>query len=239
MQLVIYTIIFFILIGGIGMYFGNRKVDSIIARQRWLKYVLYILITSAVVISIWLRFFLPVAVLIVLVGYFELIRTVGLSKQSRLAIIIYTLFVAGFIFYAWKFTREFKFFIYLQILSFDAFSQVTGQLVGRSLIAPRISPTKTVEGFLGGLFFCLLASLLTSKWMKISLLTAIMFGLFTAIAGFAGDMLASYYKRIVGIKDYSNFLPGQGGFLDRFDGFLVTAFCYCVVSLIAPNVLPA
>ena len=57
MQLVVYTIVFFIVIGGLGMYAGNRKVERSVARQRWLKYVVYILITSFVVISIWFQFF--------------------------------------------------------------------------------------------------------------------------------------------------------------------------------------
>jgi phosphatidate cytidylyltransferase len=239
MQLVIYTIIFFIVIGGVGMYFGNRKVDSSVATQRWLKYVVYILITSFVVLSIWFRFFLYVAASIVLVGYFELFETIRLAKKSWLALVIYSIIVAGFIFYALKFRREFQFFIYLQILAFDAFSQVIGQLIGKMPIALKISPTKTVEGFLGGMFFCILASLFTSNWMNISFFVAIGFGLFTAITGFAGDLLASLYKRIAGIKDYSKLLPGQGGFLDRFDGFMMAAFCYNILYLLMPKIFSA
>ena len=236
MQLVIYTIIFFIVIGGVGMYFGNRKVDRSIARQRWLKYVVYILITSFVVLSLWFRFFLPVAAVIILVGYFELFRTFPFTKRF-LALIVYSIIVAGFVFYAVRIRREFQFFIYLQILSFDAFSQVIGQLFGKKAIALRISPTKTVEGFLGGLFFAVLAALLTASWMNISFSVAIMFGLFTSLAGFLGDMLASFYKRVVKIKDYSNFLPGQGGFLDRFDSFMIAAFCYSIIYLLVPKVI--
>lgn len=217
------------------MHFGNRKVDRSIARQRWLKYVVYILITSFVVLCIWFRFFLPVAVVIILVGYFELFRTIPLTKKSWLALVVYSIIVAGFVLYALKLGREFQFFIYLQILAFDAFSQVTGQLFGKKAIAPKISPTKTIEGFLGGMFFCVLASLLTSAWMNISFFAAIWFGLFTALTGFAGDMLASFYKRIAGIKDYSRLLPGQGGFLDRFDSFMMAASCYSILYLLVPK----
>lgn len=238
MLLVISTIIFFIIIGGVGMYVGNRKVAPAIAKQRWIKYVVYILITSFVVLSIWFHFFLPVAVFIVFAGYFELAKTIRLTKKSWLAIVIYSIIVSGFIFYAWKLEREFQFFIYLQILSFDAFSQVTGQLIGKKAIAPKISPTKTVEGFLGGVFFSVLASCLTSSWMQLSLLEAIAFGLLTALIGFTGDLLASFYKRIAGIEDYSNLLPGQGGFLDRFDSFVMAAFFYSLLYLILPGIFP-
>lgn len=238
MQPVIFTIIFFIVAGGVGMYFGSRKVNRTIAKQRWVKYVAYILITTIVVLSIWFHQFSIPAVLIVLTGYYELI-TVSHNNRYYLALTIYTVIAAGFLFYALQFKREFQFFIYLQILAFDAFSQVSGQLIGKNLLAPKISPSKTLEGLIGGICFCVLSSILTSSWMNVSIAVAIMFGLFTSVTGFSGDMLASYYKRIAGVKDYSNLLPGQGGFLDRFDSFMMSAFCYAVIDFILPNMLPS
>jgi phosphatidate cytidylyltransferase len=237
MQLVISTIVFFVVIGGVGMYFGNRKVDKAIARQRWTKYVAYILITTTVVLSIWFHFFSIPVILIIAAGYYEL---TGLHRNKRYwqALIVYSIIAAGFIFYALKFKRDFQFFIYLQVLAFDAFSQVTGQLFGKTLIAPKISPSKTLEGLTGGVCFCILSSALTSGWMNISIGSSIAVGLFTSLTGFAGDMLASFYKRIADIKDYSNLLPGQGGFLDRFDSFMMSAFCYSVVYLAVPGTIP-
>jgi phosphatidate cytidylyltransferase len=238
MQLVIYTIVSFVVIGGIGMYLGNRKVGRSVGRQRWLKYWAFILITSFIVCSIWFHFFLPVAILIVVAGYFEIARTIRLTNFAWLALVIYSVVVAGFIIYALDFKREFQFYIYLQILAFDAFSQVVGQLIGKRAVAPGISPSKTVEGLLGGILFCVLASVLMSSWMEISLAQSLIFGLFTAMTGFAGDLAASFYKRVAGIKDYSNLLPGQGGFLDRFDGFMMASFCYSLVHLLIPRLLP-
>jgi phosphatidate cytidylyltransferase len=236
MQLVLFTIAFFIVTGGIGMYFGNRKVDATIARQRWVKYLTYILITTIVVLAIWFRLFSILALLTVLAGYYEL-AIVHRNKRYWLALLAFFIITAGFLFFAFKFRSELQIFIYLQILAFDAFSQVIGQLIGKTSIAPRVSPTKTLEGFVGGVSFCILSSILTSSWMNISVVSAIVFGLFTSITGFSGDMLASYYKRIAGIKDYSNLLPGQGGFLDRFDSFMMSAFCYSIVYLVAPSIL--
>ncbi|HEY6954253.1 MAG TPA: phosphatidate cytidylyltransferase, partial [Flavisolibacter sp.] len=89
-----------------------------------------------------------------------------------------------------------------------------------------------------GIVFSVLAALLTSNWMQIPALSAVAFGLFTAITGFAGDLLASFYKRIAGIKDYSNLLPEQGGFLDRFDSFMMAAFFYSLARLFMPHLLP-
>jgi len=238
MELVIYTIISFIVIGGIGMYLGNRKVNRSVGRQRWLKYWAFILITSFIVCSIWFHFFLPVVIVVILAGYFELLRTIRLTGYAWLAIAAYSIVAAGLLFYEVNFRRELQFFVYLQILSFDAFSQVVGQLIGKTVIAPKVSPSKTVEGLLGGIVFCVLASLLMSSWIHITIAQAVIFGLFTSVTGFAGDMLASFYKRVAGIKDYSNLLPGQGGFLDRFDGFMMASFCYSLVHLLRPGWLP-
>lgn len=232
MQRVIFTIIFFIVIGGIGMYFGNRKVNATVARQRWLKYIVYILITSIVVLSIWFRFFPVLALFIVLIGCIELIKTFYTNEKLWLAFIVYFFIAAGFIVFAWKVIKQFQFFIYLQVLAFDAFSQITGQLIGKTPIAPKISPSKTWEGLFGGFFFCILAAVLLSRWMEMSIIAASGFGLLTAMTGLAGDMLASFYKRVVGIKDYSNLLPGQGGFLDRFDSFMMASFWYTILYFI-------
>jgi phosphatidate cytidylyltransferase len=238
MELVIYTIFSFIVIGGVGMYLGNRKVDRPVSRQRWLKYWAFIFITSFIVCSIWFHFFLPVVIVVILAGYFELVRTIRLTRYAWLAIAAYSIVAAGLLFCGVSFRRELQFFVYLQILAFDAFSQVVGQLIGKTVIATKVSPSKTVEGLLGGIVFGVLASLLMSSWIHITIAQAVIFGLFTALTGFAGDMLASFYKRVAGIKDYSNLLPGQGGFLDRFDGFMMASFCYCLVHLLRPGWLP-
>lgn len=82
------------------------------------------------------------------------------------------------------------------------------------------------------MFFCVLSSLVASGLFAIPFQTAIGPGLFTSLAGLRGDLLASFYKRVCGIKDYSNVLPGQGGFLDRFDSFMAAAFCYTLLGYV-------
>jgi phosphatidate cytidylyltransferase len=66
----------------------------------------------------------------------------------------------------------------------------------------------------------------------VELFWAIVFGTITAAAALSGDLLASWLKRKTNIKDYSNLLPGQGGFLDRFDSFIAAGFVYYVLSQI-------
>ena len=114
---------------------------------------------------------------------------------------------------------------------FDGFCQITGQLFGKHPLAPKISAAKTVEGLAGGWLFCLIAAVLAANWISISFPVAIFYGMLTAFSAFAGDMLASWYKRKVNVKDYSNWLPGQGGFLDRFDSFLMSGLLYYLLYI--------
>ena len=229
MQTIFFAILFYIVIGGVGMYLGNRKVDTDTGKQRWLKYTTYIFITGIVIISILYNLFWLLASMIALIGYWELIK--ARSNQQIFALVIYSLIITGFLFFAFQLKKEFQFFLYFQILTFDAFSQVTGQLIGRTKMVRKISPAKTWEGFAGGIVFCILSSIFSSSYLNISIAIATLLGFITSLTGFGGDILASFYKRMAGIKDYSNLLPGQGGFLDRFDSFMMSAFCYSIIYL--------
>ena len=112
-------------------------------------------------------------------------------------------------------------FLFLVTAASDGFSQVVGQLCGRRKLAPRISPSKTGEGLLGGLVAAVCVALLTHDMLGVATRTdAAALALATGLAGFAGDLSASWVKRRASLKDYSNALPGQGGFLDRFDSLL-------------------
>jgi phosphatidate cytidylyltransferase len=235
MQLVLASILFYILIAAAGMAIANKKVPATVARQRWLKFATYIIITALVISSIFFGWFFMLALLIVAASYYELAVTIRLNKKPAfIALFIFTILACGFLLFAYHLPLQLHFFIYFQVLTFDAFCQITGQLLGKKTIANRVSSAKTWEGLAGGILFCLLASFITSNWLNFSLHWAIVLGLFTSLTAFAGDMLASYYKRIAGIKDYSNLLPAHGGFLDRFDSSIMSGFCYFVFYTVMP-----
>ena len=123
-------------------------------------------------------------------------------------------------------------FLFLVTAATDGFSQVFGDLLGRHRLAPRISPAKTIEGMVGGVLagvgVALLARRLLLGW---SVSETAGLALVTALTGLAGDLAASWVKRRAHIKDYSNALPGQGGFLDRFDSLLGA------LTLVAPTLV--
>jgi phosphatidate cytidylyltransferase len=233
MQSVFYYIPVYLFLGALGMAIAGRKATPTVRRQRWLKYFFYILITGVVIASIFLRIFEWLAVLIIAAGFVELL-SVNMQSRDRfsvLSILVFGIIATGFIFFGFRFTDEALLFIYFQVLVFDAFGQITGQLFGKHALVPKLSPAKTVEGFAGSMFFCIASSLLGAEWVGISTMTAILYGLVTGLTCLCGDLLASWFKRQKKIKDYSNWLPAQGGILDRFDSFIFTGFIYYVISI--------
>jgi phosphatidate cytidylyltransferase len=100
-----------------------------------------------------------------------------------------------------------------------------GKLIGRHKMTPLASPHKTWEGSVGGIAFSVLGALVARQLLlsEIGLWTALVSGALVHAAAQVSDPLESLFKRAVGVKDSSNFLPGHGGFLDRIDSFLLAA----------------
>lgn len=106
----------------------------------------------------------------------------------------------------------------------DVSQYVWGKILGRTPLAPTISPNKTREGMLGGLLTtAVLASLLGPLLTPLDSLVAAVTGIVIALAGVAGDLTVSGLKRLAGVKDAGKLLPGHGGFLDRLDSLIFTA----------------
>lgn len=114
----------------------------------------------------------------------------------------------------------------LIIWSADTGAYFVGRSLGRSKLAPAISPSKTREGLAGGLVTAVLVSILAVylipaialNWQQLVPLTLI-----TALVSVGGDLFISLHKRRTGHKDSGRIFPGHGGVLDRFDSLLVGA----------------
>lgn len=115
------------------------------------------------------------------------------------------------------------FFIFVCIWVSDIGAYFSGLAVGKHLLWPAISPKKTIEGAIGAIIFTMIAALLFALWQpdKISMQWALMVGLIISITAQFGDLIQSAYKRVCGVKDSGNFLPGHGGILDRIDSWLI------------------
>ena len=123
---------------------------------------------------------------------------------------------------------------FLLIWSNDTFAYLTGIKFGRHKLFERISPKKTWEGSIGGLFFSLLTAYIISLFIKeLSPLQWLGMALITVVFGTLGDLVESMLKRSLNIKDSGNILPGHGGILDRFDAVLLAApFVYIYLVLV-------
>jgi len=97
----------------------------------------------------------------------------------------------------------------------------------KNKICPQISPNKTYEGLLGGFLMSVCTFLIIGKILEFTVFFTIIAGVGICVSSFLGDFSASWIKRKYGVKDFSSALPGQGGFLDRFDSFITAgAFVY-------------
>jgi phosphatidate cytidylyltransferase len=106
----------------------------------------------------------------------------------------------------------------------DTSAYFVGRKFGKTKLAPRISPKKTLEGSAGGLAASVVGALVMSFFLPgLGLVDAIALGILGGAAGQAGDLLMSVLKRSSGVKDSGGILPGHGGILDRVDALAFTA----------------
>jgi len=101
----------------------------------------------------------------------------------------------------------------------DTTAFFVGRALGRHHLAPRISPRKTWEGAIAGVFGAVIASLVLVKLLNLPLSygQAILLGLTISVFGQCGDLVESLLKRNMGVKDSGKLIPGHGGILDRMD----------------------
>ena len=110
----------------------------------------------------------------------------------------------------------------------DIAAYFVGRRIGGAKLAPLISPNKTRSGAVGGVFGAMLVSFLLASWLPFSGGELVVGTAVIAILAQAGDLLESALKRNLGVKDSGTLIPGHGGFLDRFDGYLLTLPVLCL-----------
>lgn len=104
----------------------------------------------------------------------------------------------------------------------DIGAYFTGKRFGKHKLAPVISPNKTWEGLSGGVFCAMLAACFMIPF-ALPVYSMLIVGMVLAILAQTGDLFESGVKRKAGVKDSGTLIPGHGGLLDRFDGYLLTA----------------
>jgi len=114
--------------------------------------------------------------------------------------------------------------------AYDTLAYFIGKSIGRNKITPKTSPNKTWEGTMGGFLGPVLTVAIIGRyflflnWFEIAV-----FSLMIGVLAFLGDLMVSWYKRRLGVKDIGHIIPGHGGLLDRIDSHLLVflgVFCF-------------
>ncbi len=103
----------------------------------------------------------------------------------------------------------------------DSAAYFVGRALGRHPMAPVLSPKKTWEGTVASILGALLVAVVFTRWLTVPLPHLLAMAAVGNIAGQAGDLLESAYKRSAGVKDSGSLLPGHGGVLDRIDALIL------------------
>lgn len=122
------------------------------------------------------------------------------------------------------------------VWAIDTGSYFSGRLLGKRKLISNVSPGKTIEGAIGGLFFLYICAVILYYNFSIlnnaaSLTSWLILNLAIYFSAIIGDLVISMFKRIMAVKDTGNILPGHGGILDRLDSFFcaMPVFCYCLL----------
>ncbi len=114
--------------------------------------------------------------------------------------------------------------VFILIWSNDVFAFLIGKNFGKHKLIERVSPNKTIEGFIGGMIFTFVAGFFISKYSETLLpIHWLALAFLVSTFGVLGDLTESMFKRQANVKDSSNFIPGHGGFLDRLDSVIFAA----------------
>ena len=163
----------------------------------------------------------------------------SLFKSKRYFCIIFYI-ISGFVFLSLipftnkVFEPKIILGIFILVWTNDTFAYLVGKGVGKRKLMEKISPKKTIEGFFGGMAGALLASFIFFKFTSIyNLIFWLFLALLVSVLGTIGDLIQSKFKRLAGVKNSGNIMPGHGGVYDRLDSIVFASpFIYLFIIII-------
>ncbi|OTQ59179.1 phosphatidate cytidylyltransferase [Gilliamella sp. A7] len=124
-------------------------------------------------------------------------------------------------------------YVFVLVWATDTGAYFVGRAIGKRKLAAKVSPGKTIEGFLGGVGSAILISVFVylTGYFQISFMNFILSSLLAILVSVLGDLTESMFKREAGIKDSGNIIPGHGGILDRIDSLTAAVPIFTALSL--------
>lgn len=219
-----------------GFFVNSTGADSVAGKNK----THFIFLSITVVFSFLIIFFpyavflfAPLIAICVLVFHYDLEQKLSLIRNFTFValFILLPLFMISLLTYQvegmflpFKYFFKDRFWLYVLLIGTfmgDTGAYLSGKLIGGPKIAPKISPGKTWAGFFGGVLVSFAANhILLFFFDPPSYFLFAIAAVLIPLVAFWGDLFESLLKRVVGVKDSSNLMPGHGGILDRIDGLL-------------------
>ena len=181
--------------------------------------------------NIFIPYFIFPLGLIIYLGFYT---NFSIYEKFGSAMVFHSWFSVGIASIGWLLKSQELIFVYLSIIAIatsDIFAYEIGKRIGSRKLAENISPNKTFEGFLAGLFIgTLFMTLNIAINLDKSYLSSFLVSIVFISLGVVGDLFMSKIKRSIDVKDSGTIFPGHGGLLDRIDSYLIS-FPYLLIVL--------
>jgi len=161
--------------------------------------------------------------ILMVVEWLDMIRNVDDQKKWRIIGFFYILIPIYSVIKIRFYDVDVLFWMFAVIWATDIFAFFAGRSLGGAKLAPTISPNKTWSGLAGGVIASAIIGLLSSFMFSGGMIFFIVVSILLSLIEQASDLLESKFKRIFGVKDSGNIIPGHGGVLDRLDGLMLVA----------------
>lgn len=229
------------------------EFSNLIKLKSYLQYIIFILLYGGFwYISLWKTNFPgsdeAIQILLVITIFVNLILIKDLFTTKKIPLFESKRYFAttfylssGFVFmlhianYQNNFTPLLLLGAFILVWVNDSAAYLVGKNFGRQKLFPSISPKKTVEGFLGGLFFACVSSYFIATYSETLGFTSwLILAIIVSVLGTLGDLIESKFKRQADVKDSGVIMPGHGGLLDRLDSIIFAApFIYLFLRVLS------